>query len=88
MIDMNEIRATPKARACKGDDCEGNHCPKCGAHTLGWLDTFEQCSTCELEEQAIMEEANERAEASRETPLGEQIEDQGELLDPIGGEWN
>ena len=38
-------------RACQSDDCEQNHCPKCGAHTMGWLDTFQKCSSCELEEE-------------------------------------
>lgn len=51
------------------DDCELNHCPKCGGHTLGRLESFQQCDECQL-----MEEANQRAEDNRETPLGEQID--------------
>jgi hypothetical protein len=39
---------------CNFDDCEQYHCPRCGGHTLGWLDTFQMCSTCELEEEAKM----------------------------------
>ena len=51
-------------RACKSGDCDLNHCPKCGSHTLGYLEPFQRCSTCELE-----------AEHNQETPLGEQLDD-------------
>lgn len=54
----NEIKEARKARSCKGDDCDQNHCPKCGSHTLGWLDTFQRCSSCE-QEQKFMDEAKE-----------------------------
>lgn len=33
------------------DDCDQNHCPKCGGHTLGRLESFQQCSSCELKEE-------------------------------------
>jgi hypothetical protein len=53
MIDINTIRADRQARSCKSDDCECNHCPKCGTHTLGWLDTFQMCQSCEQEEEFL-----------------------------------
>jgi len=36
---------------CTIEDCEQNHCPKCGGHTLGWLDTFQKCNVCQLKEE-------------------------------------
>ena len=52
-------------RACKSDDCDQNHCPKCGSHTLGYLEPFQRCSTCQLEE---------AQRESDDTPLAAEIE--------------
>jgi hypothetical protein len=73
-----KIKESRADRQCKGDDCECHHCPKCHGHTLGWLDTFQMCTSCQLEEEGLMLEASDRAEANRETPIGEQLDGFGE----------
>ena len=99
MIDIKEqIKQARQARRCQGDDCEAYHCPTCGAHPLGGLDTFQRCQSCELEEEWFRQEqegrdavaAAERAEEVRETPIGEFYEDmdQGvsDSFNPVSGE--
>jgi len=46
---MNVGKMYGMYKDCKSDDCEAYHCPKCGGHTLGWLDTYQRCNSCELE---------------------------------------
>jgi uncharacterized protein (DUF983 family) len=79
----NEIKEAREARRCKCDGCEHNRCPKCGAHTLGWLDTFQMCNHCELEE--------ESRPLERDTPLAELLDDDQGISDqfnPISGEMD
>lgn len=52
-ITKETIKQDRQNRSCKGDDCELNHCPKCGAHTMGWLEPFQMCSQCEMEEEYL-----------------------------------
>lgn len=65
---MNRLQSMSQ---CKDDSCDGVHCPGCGGHKVGWYDTG-YCSEC-------LEAANDRAEANRETPIGEQLDGNGEL---------
>ncbi len=36
---------------CLDDSCDLDHCPKCGRHVGGYLESFQQCDSCDLEEQ-------------------------------------
>lgn len=51
MDGVNNVLDKERDEACKTDDCEQYHCPECGGHTLGWLDTFEKCDECKLKEE-------------------------------------
>ena len=68
-------------KPCQDGSCDGSHCRKCGCHFADFYTTEKICDECQME-------FEQRAETERETPLGEQIEEQGEILDPISGEWN
>lgn len=70
------IQEAREARRCKGDDCDQNHCPGCGAHTLGWLDTFQRCSTCEDEREHMVQ-----AEVNRANDLRRQRTQEQKFLD-------
>lgn len=58
---------------CQDDSCDASHCPVCGGHKLDWY-ALGVCSQCT----EAIESANQRAEANRETPIGEQLDGFGE----------
>ena len=75
-----EIKDAREARRCKGDDCDLNHCPGCGAHTLGYLEPFQRCSTCELEREFMVEAEVNRANDQRHQRRMEASAIEGEVM--------
>lgn len=75
MIDLCYHVNMNNSRTCHSDDCERHHCPKCHGHTLGWIDTFQQCSSCELEEEhaKFMREAIEIRNAQWHREMDEEL---------------
>ena len=38
-------------RPCLDDSCDLDHCPKCGGHVWGYLESFQMCNECEMDEE-------------------------------------
>ena len=33
------------------DDCDLDHCPKCGGHVMEYLESFQMCDQCQMDEE-------------------------------------